>query len=323
MANLPWKGAARPRSAHVMRAAATALRCEEAAIRAVFEAEAAGAGFLSDGTLKRRFEPHHMPGSEMTWREAFKIKPGRREALFLEAFDRDPEAALRATSWGLPQIMGFNHGDAGFGSAREMVKAMAQGEDFQISAFTALVIAWGLDSAIRAHDWHEFERRYNGGGQGGAYARKMEKLYRKHSGRASAEVLRLGSSGANVTRLQAALGIVADGDFGPATKAAVEAFQTKADLPADGIVGARTWAALEAAGTKPAKVQATPGDALLDRAEDALRKGGLGAGAGFTGRDLLDRVPQGAIEALTYGAVALALLYALTLILRRLRRAAR
>jgi peptidoglycan hydrolase-like protein with peptidoglycan-binding domain len=37
----------------------------------------------------------------------------------------------------------------------------------------------------------------------------------------------------------------ADGDFGPATKAAVIAFQKKSGLGADGIAGTRTLAALE------------------------------------------------------------------------------
>jgi peptidoglycan hydrolase-like protein with peptidoglycan-binding domain len=57
-------------------------------------------------------------------------------------------------------------------------------------------------------------------------------------------MLRMGATGADVEDLQAALGIAADGDFGPATKQAVMAFQKAKHLQADGVVGAKTWEAL-------------------------------------------------------------------------------
>ena len=56
--------------------------------------------------------------------------------------------------------------------------------------------------------------------------------------------LKKGSSGAAVVALQKALGITADGAFGPKTEAAVKAFQARRNLPATGIVGPSTWAAL-------------------------------------------------------------------------------
>jgi len=69
--------------------------------------------------------------------------------------------------------------------------------------------------------------------------------------------LRQGSTGAQVVSLQTALGITADGKFGPMTKVAVQAFQTASGLVADGVVGPMTGAALGggapvAGGTYPA-----------------------------------------------------------------------
>lgn len=52
--------------------------------------------------------------------------------------------------------------------------------------------------------------------------------------------LRVGSKGDMVRRIQKALGIAADGDFGPGTERAVKAWQQANGLTADGIVGPKT-----------------------------------------------------------------------------------
>src|SRR3954470_13112515 len=62
-------------------------------------------------------------------------------------------------------------------------------------------------------------------------------------------MLRFGSTGPDVARVQSTLGIATDGIFGPQTDAAVRAFQQKAGLSPDGIVGAATWRALFGSGT--------------------------------------------------------------------------
>jgi peptidoglycan hydrolase-like protein with peptidoglycan-binding domain len=59
-----------------------------------------------------------------------------------------------------------------------------------------------------------------------------------------AELLRMGSRGAAVVKLQRRLGIAADGIFGPITRARVRAFQKRHGLLVDGIVGPQTRAAL-------------------------------------------------------------------------------
>lgn len=66
--------------------------------------------------------------------------------------------------------------------------------------------------------------------------------------------LQVGAAGPAVTRLQQALvdhgaALVADGRFGPQTRAAVVAFQLRQGLTPDGIVGPMTWGAL---GGRPA-----------------------------------------------------------------------
>lgn len=64
--------------------------------------------------------------------------------------------------------------------------------------------------------------------------------------------LSLGSTGAAVVVLQQALGVTADGAFGPVTQAAVKAFSTAHGLIADGVVRRETWEALSA-GTRMTK----------------------------------------------------------------------
>ena len=65
-------------------------------------------------------------------------------------------------------------------------------------------------------------------------------------------LLRVGSRGAGVKSVQRALGITADGIFGPKTRAAVRAFQERNGLAADGIVGPKTRAVLFGAGGQSA-----------------------------------------------------------------------
>lgn len=58
------------------------------------------------------------------------------------------------------------------------------------------------------------------------------------------QTLKLNSRGEAVKQIQIALGITADGIFGPKTLQAVKAFQKSANLTQDGIVGPKTFAAM-------------------------------------------------------------------------------
>jgi peptidoglycan hydrolase-like protein with peptidoglycan-binding domain len=92
--------------------------------------------------------------------------------------------------------------------------------------------------------------------------------------------LHKGSTGAAVIALQKALGITADGAFGPQTEAAVKAYQARRNLPATGIVAASTWAALmsqQGPSTGPSRSTAgrptTPYTSLLSTTLKAGAKG--------------------------------------------------
>lgn len=57
-------------------------------------------------------------------------------------------------------------------------------------------------------------------------------------------LLKIGSKGSDVAKLQEALKLTADGSFGPKTEAAVKTFQAQAGLPATGEVDDTTWSKL-------------------------------------------------------------------------------
>lgn len=80
-------------------------------------------------------------------------------------------------------------------------------------------------------------------------------------------LLKKGSKGDDVKKLQAFLRIGADGDFGSGTEAAVKAWQTKNGLSADGIVGDKTWAKMFPPTDPKIPVSPKPAAAPADPAE--------------------------------------------------------
>jgi peptidoglycan hydrolase-like protein with peptidoglycan-binding domain len=87
--------------------------------------------------------------------------------------------------------------------------------------------------------------------------------------------LRRGSTGAAVAALQKALGITADGAFGPVTEAAVRTFQSRQHLPATGVVGPTTWAALGGQAAAPTTPKA-PSVATSTTTTPTLQAGSRG-----------------------------------------------
>lgn len=71
-------------------------------------------------------------------------------------------------------------------------------------------------------------------------------------------LLKLGSTGEDVIKLQNKLGVDPVGKFGPKTEAAVKDWQSKNGLTPDGIVGDGTWAKMFSEGTTPQMVITEP-----------------------------------------------------------------
>jgi len=98
-------------------------------------------------------------------------------------------------------------------------------------------------------------KKINGGDIGLAdrqarYTRAMAALGGKITAAAPAAAtpsggtLRRGSNGDEVKKMQAKLGLAADGDFGPGTEAALKKWQAENGLTADGVAGPKTLAKL-------------------------------------------------------------------------------
>ena len=71
-------------------------------------------------------------------------------------------------------------------------------------------------------------------------------------------LLKLGSKGPEVVKLQTALGITADGNFGPGTEKVLKEWQAKMGLGADGIAGAATFQKLGIAPIENAVSESAP-----------------------------------------------------------------
>lgn len=175
--------AARP-SDHAYVSAAWFLAVEPAALKAVAEIEAGPQGaFLDTGEpviLYERHIFHRLTNGRYSGavaagdfpREVSQLSlptPGGYGAVSIQhaklqaAVKLDREAALKACSWGLFQILGLNHVEAGHATVQSFVTAMYRGVDEHLRA---LVMFLRHDDrmmqALRDHDWAAFAARYNG-----------------------------------------------------------------------------------------------------------------------------------------------------------------
>lgn len=240
--------------------AADDIGCDVAAVKAVIDVESRG-GFLPDTRPRILFERHvfskrtggrfDQSHPEISSREPGGYKGGAAEYDRLgQAIPLDRKAALESASWGAFQIMGYHHDSLGVPDVEDFCRGMCNSEDDHLVAFVGYVKHNGLGDELRRRDWAGFARGYNGPAfLKNRYDTRLAAAYTLHaispprSGTVQ-RTLKMGDDGPDVARLQKKLGLVADGDFGPATKTAVVAFQQKHALGNDGIVGTKTRQAL-------------------------------------------------------------------------------
>lgn len=172
---------------------------EYGVIKAIHKVESNGNGFLADGQPKILFERHHFYrqltklGFVTLANQMSQIDPSlchprptpkggygdepiqhtrlkNAQKLLLKARpDADEnlqaiirECALKACSWGLGQIMGFNHKLAGFDSLQAFINAMYQDEQAQLQAMIGFLKSAGLEKAMKNKDWRAIAKGYNG-----------------------------------------------------------------------------------------------------------------------------------------------------------------
>ena len=134
-------------------------------IYAVAMVESAGKAFAVNGYPIVRFEKHvmlkYLKNNKELSDKVKKISSADYNA-YTKACNVDTNLAMLSTSFGMFQIMGFNHKNAGYNTVDDFVKGMKESVDNQIEAFVHFVTKEGLVSFINNKEFAKFAYRYNG-----------------------------------------------------------------------------------------------------------------------------------------------------------------
>ncbi len=170
-----------------------------AVIKAVMAVEAGGSGFLlnepSPARPKILFEAHifyketpkpvsrDRPDlSSRSWNRNLYQGGSAEWQRLLDAMTFDEVPALRSASYGLGQVMGFNHTSAGCSSIQQFIQENFAGEYWQARHMMNFIVNKNLLDALRRKDWAVFAQRYNGEGyRQNQYDTKLANAYQRAS----------------------------------------------------------------------------------------------------------------------------------------------
>lgn len=147
-------------------------------LKAVVDVESAGGGFRKDGFPTILFEPHVF--NSVTNSKYLKSHPDlatknwdatlasghykkNQKAVFDKAYALDPDSAIKATSWGLGQVLGTNYKAAGYSNPGQFMNAMKRSEEDQAVAMINFIKSSpSMKNDLINKNWEGFAKQYNG-----------------------------------------------------------------------------------------------------------------------------------------------------------------
>jgi hypothetical protein len=238
---MEFQGTGLPMDQDGIEAVTELLRIGAAELWAVLTVETKGCGFLPDRRPQILYERHIFSREtkhkfDGAHPNLSNPKSGGYGASGAHQYDRlaraitlDRNAALRSTSWGLGQVMGFNANPAGFANAEQLVAAMTISENEHLLAMAKFIAHIGADKNLRARDWAGFARKYNGVNfKKNNYDVRLAAAFNRHT--SHLPDLDVRAAQLYLTYLGFHPGTV-DGVNGKLTKSALHEFQEQAGLP--------------------------------------------------------------------------------------------
>jgi hypothetical protein len=252
---IEFVGSGLPFTESAVQEAADLLGVDACTILAITEVETTGCGFLADRRPQILFERHIFhrltdgrfdavcPSVSAPTSGGYQKGGGFQYQRLALAMQLDEDAALRSTSWGLGQTMGFNAGIAGYETPAAMIADFVHGEDAQLMAIARFCKKRGLAHELRARDWTAFAHAYNGPNfSANNYDGKLKASYHCLKTGKGFD-LRVRTAQVHMLYLGFYSGRI-DGINGPATSRALKQMQSKHGLPVTATLDDRTRATL-------------------------------------------------------------------------------